>query len=250
MFGKERPMNEEFRNLNNAGIEQFKAWIKNGGKGLLPKYLLESTQYSFPTDYAFSTDLPELSNRYELGKYLVKLFDLLRHLEIENDIKFWSSLALIWFDSISSRNVSGDRKIQEMARYILKLDWHDYRHLVRTPWILVRHHGANAKFLLISAKTEGNPLSVTSDTLEKIGSRQALLRNRNIIRVFSKLYFDHDADQLKPRLMGKGPGAPNRTGVIVRQLALTYDLEEMSEQAIYDILPREFDKWKEGALLD
>ena len=243
-------MNEEFRKLNNAGIEQFKAWIKNGGKGLLPKYLLESTQYSFPTDYAFSIDLPELANRYEFGKYLVKLFDHLPHLEIENDIKFWSSLALIWFDSISSRNQSGDRKIQEMARYILKLNWHDYRQLVRAPWILVKLHGLNAKFLLTSAKTDGNPLSVTSDTLEKIGSRQSLLRNRKVISVFSKLYFDHETDQLKPRLMGKGPGTPIRTGVIVRQLALTYDLEEMSEQAIYDILPREFDRWKEGTSFD
>lgn len=237
-------MTEKFRKLNDQGLDEFKTWLLDGGQDPLPTDLLESPEYSTLTEFTFSTDLPELANRYEFGKHLVKLLDHVPHLEIENDIKFWSSLALIWFDSISSRNESGDRKIQEMARYILKLNWHDYRHLVRTPWILVKLHSSNAKFLLVSARTEGNPLSVTSDTLERIGSRQSLLRNRKVISVFSKLYFDHETDQLKPRLMGKGPGTPIRTGVIVRQLALTYDLEEMSEQAIYDILPREFDRWK------
>ena len=243
-------MVEEFRKLNDRGLQEFAAWIKEGGKGLLPLYLLESTEYSSRTDYILSKNLPILENRFEFGKHLVELLQHIPYLEIENDINFWSSLALVWFDSISSQNESGNRNIQEMARYILKLNWHDYRHLVRTPWILLRLHGVHSKFLLSSSKKDGNPLSITSDTLEKIGSRQSLLRNNKVMKVFSNLYFDHKLDQLKPRVTGKGPGTPIRTGVIVRQLALTYDLERMPERDIYDILPREFDHWKEGVSFD
>ena len=243
-------MSEKFRKLSDEGLAMFKLWLLGGGQDPLPLNLLNSPEHSTSTDFIFSTVLPEFDNRYDFGKHLVTLFQDIPHLEIENDISFWSSLALVWFDSISSRNESGNRNIQEMARYILKLNWHDYRHLVRTPWILVRLHGVHAKFLLSSSKKDGNPLSITSDTLEKIGSRQSLLRNHTVMKVLSNLYFDHELEQLKPRVTGKGPGTPIRTGVIVRQLALTYDLERMPEKDIYDILPREFDHWKEGVALD
>ena len=243
-------MVEEFRKLNDRGLQEFAAWIKEGGKGLLPLYLLESTEYSSRTDYAFSSVLPDFENRFEFGKHLVELLKHIPHLEIENDINFWSSLALKWFDSISSKSETGQRSMREMSCYVLKLDWHDFRHLVRTPWLLVRIHGIQAKFLLISSKNEDKPLSVTGGTLETIGSRQTLIRNQKVIKVLSKLYFDEKNKQLKKGIFGEGGGTPFRTGVIFRQLALTYDLEQMSEQAIYDILPTEFDRWKGGVAFE
>lgn len=243
-------MAEEFRKLNDRGLQEFATWIKEGGKGLLPLYLLESTEYSSRTDYILSTNLPILENRFEFGKYLVELLQHIPHLEIENDINFWSSLALVWFDSISSKTETGQRSIREMSCYVLKLDWHDFRHLVRTPWLLVRLHGETAKFLLVSSKNEDKPLSVTGGTLETIGSRQTLIRNQKVIKVLSKLYFDEKKKQLKKGIFSEGGGTPFRTGVIVRQLALTYDLDQMPEKAIFDILPREYDKWKRGVSFD
>lgn len=249
--GKIRLMTEEFRKLNNQGLEEFKKWIAEGGKGLLPLHLLESRQHSVPTDFSISVDLPDFKNRFEFGKHLVEMLKHIPHTEIENDINFWSTLALTWFDSISNRTENGHRIVQEMARYILKLNWHDYRHLVKTPWKLVRLHDQHSKFLLVtSVRKEVTPLSVTNETLEQIGSRQTLLRNKQVIRVLSKLYYDSSNDQLKQKLFSKGGGTPHRTGIIVRQLTLTYDLEHMSERAIYDILPREFDRWKEGGQFD
>ena len=239
-------MKRLFRKLNDKGVAKFKQWLTSDGLGEIPIGLLESPEDSLFTDFIFSTDLPEFENRYDFGKYLVELLDHIPHLEIENDINFWSSLALLWFDRISSKTDSGDRIIRETARYILKLNWHDYRHLVRTPWLLVRLHGRYSKFLLFSAKTEHSSLSSSSRTLGEIGSRQTVLRNHKVIKVFSNLYFDDKANQLKPHPMRDGPGTPSRTGIIVRQLALTYDLEQMSERAIYDLLPREFNCWKDG----
>ncbi len=243
-------MAEEFRKLNDKGLKEFSSWIKDGGIGLLPLHLLDSTKYSTPTEYVFSTELPDFSNRFEFGLHLVELFDHIPAVEIENDVCFWSTLALIWFDSICTTADNGLRNVQEEARYILKLNWHDYRHLVKTPWKLARLHCDHAKFLLLTSRKDLNPLSVTSETLEQIGSRQTLLRNKQVIRLLSKLYFDADNNKLKKRLFSKGGGTPFRTGVIVRQLALTYDLEQMTEQAIYDILPKEFDRWKEGISFD
>lgn len=243
-------MAEEFRKLNDNGLAEFKLWILSGGLGELPLHLLDSPDHSTSTDYRFSTELPEFEDRFEFGKHLVELLDHIPSVEIEQDIHFWSTLALLWFDSICTTTASGKRIVQEMARYILKLNWHDYRHLVRTPWKMVRLHDAHSKFLLVTARRDLNPLSVTNETLEQIGSRQTLIRNKQVIRLLSRLYYDSEKDQLKLRLFSKGGGTPHRTGIVVRQLALTYDLEQMSEQAIYDILPREFDRWKEGVAFE
>ena len=250
MFGKERPMNEEFRKLNNAGIERFKAWIKNGGKGLLPQYLLESTQYSFPTDYAFSTELPEFETRYDFGEYLSSLLETIPFTDIEGDMHFWTTLALVWFDRICSKDDSDKRKIQEPVRYVLDLKFHNFRHLVKTPWALVRQYGKDSKFLLTYAGNEENQLSVVSDALNQFGGREALLRNERIVKLFSKLYYDHQSDTPKKIIGSRVGGGPRRAGIILRQLSLNYDLEWMTEKAIFNILPREFDRWKEGVSFD
>lgn len=243
-------MAEEFRKLNEKGLMEFSAWIKDGGIGLLPLHLLESTKYSTPTEYVFSTELPEFSNRFEFGLHLVELFDHIPAVEIEGDRYFWSTLALIWFDRITEVGSHGNRIIREIVRYVLDLKSRNFRHLVWTPWIVVRQNGDLSKFLLAPVNREINQLAILSETLEQFGNRPALLRNGQIVKLFSELYYDHDKDQLKQGIGSRPPGGPRRAGIIVRQLSLTYDLEGMSEQAISSILPREFERWKVGVTFD
>lgn len=239
----------EFRKLNDRGVKEFKTWLLKGGKGSLPKHLLETTKYSTPTDYIFSLELPTFSNRFEFGDYLVTLLRNVPSLEIENDINFWSTLSLIWFDSICNKNENGERNVQEISRYILKLDWHDYRHLVRAPWISVRLHGEHSKFLLMSIREESYPLSHFSFTFTQFGSRQLIFRNKRLIQLFHTLYFDKHRNVLREGLQDKKGGGPERTGTIFQQLALTYDIEQMSMEQILQLLPKEFDRWKEGVRL-
>lgn len=237
---------DEFRKLNNRGVLEFKKWLLNGGKGSLPLHLLETTKYSTPTDYILSLKLPLFNNRFEFGEYLVKLLRNIPSLKIENDINFWSTLSLIWFDSICSKNENGDRNVQEKSRYILKLNWHDYRHLVRAPWISVRLHGEYSKFLLMSIREESYPLSHFSFIFTQFGSRQMIFRNKQLIQLFFTLYFDKRRNVLREGLRDNNGGGPERTGIIFQQLALTYDIEHMTMEQILRLLPKEFDRWKEG----
>ena len=243
-------MTEKFRKLNDQGLDEFKTWLLDGGPDPLPTDLLESPEYSTMTEFTFSTDLPELPNRYEFGKHLVKLLDHVPHLEIENDIKFWSSLALKWFESISAVDKAGYRILRDVTRYVLKLNWHDYRHLVRTPWLMYRMHQKYSKIFLMPFRVEPTPLAVTNEILNDFGSRATLLRNKPLVKLYYKLYYDENNDRFKPGFQSKGKGGSSRTGVIVRQLALTHDIESMKENQIFDILPREFERWKQGVSFD
>lgn len=243
-------MAEEFRKLNDKGLKEFSSWIKDGGIGLLPLHLLESTKYSTPTEYVFSTELPEFTNRYEFGKHLYLLFEKIPFIDIEGDKHFWTTLSLLWFDKICARDDDNNRKIQDVSRYLLDLKVRNFRHLIRTPWLLVNKYGEYAEFLLAPAKDDAYPLSVINEPLEQFGSRSALLRNRQIVKLFSKLYFDRRRGRLKSGLQRKVGGIPRRAGIIVRQLSLTYDLERMSESEILKILPKEFEQWAQGVSFD
>ena len=239
-------MIEEFRKLNEKGLTEFTKWIVDGGKGLLPLHLLESRQYSVPTDYQISTDLPVLNDKIQFGEYLIELLDKIPFTDIDGDKNFWSTLALVWFDRITVRDDQNNRTVQELARYVLSLSSNNYRHLVRTPWALTRLHGVYSKFLLAPISKSTVQLSVNSDVLNNFGSRVSMLRNKQVVKLFSKLYYDQNKNSLKDVSGSRIAGGPRRAGILVRQLSLNYDLERMSEEAIFKILPKEYDQWKLG----
>lgn len=243
-------MAEKFRKLNDNGLAEFKRWILDGEPDEIPVHLLKSPNLSNPSNYAFSTDLPKFEDRYEFGRYLVELLKHIPTLEIENDINFWSSLALRWFESISDVDKEGFRIIRKDTRYVLKLNWHDYRHLIRTPWLMYRMHEKYSKIFLKPFRVEPTPLAVTNEILNDFGSRASLLRNKPLVKLYYKLYYDEKNDCIKSGFQSKGKGGSSRTGVIVRQLSLTYDIERMKEYEIFGILPREFDRWKDGVTFD
>lgn len=242
-------MSVEFKKLNDRGLREFRSWLLSGAKDNLPVHLLESPKCSL-TGYAFSHQLPEFKNRYEFGEYLVELLQDIPSSEIENDVQFWSSLSLIWFDSICPTTENGERGVQEISRYILQLDWHDYRHLVRNPWLTFRLHGERSKFLLLTSREESFPLSHFSFTYTQFGSSQMIFRNKQLIHLFYLLYFDKERDVLRSGLRGDNGGGPDRATKIFNQLELTHDIEHMTIEQILKLLPREFDRWKEGMSFD
>jgi hypothetical protein len=184
-------------------------------------------------------------SRYEFGAYLNIVLASFDPAVISGDRNLWSSLALLWFDQICPKRSDGTRDLMEDYRYILSGDYrHYYRHLVRSPWYLVRQHGHNAKFLLIASKQNEHPLSVHGEILEQVGGRQQVLASKPIIAAANKLYLDPTTGRPRKGVAGRGRGSAHRFGMVLRQLALTYDPEIMSDGGLIEILPDEFGAWK------
>lgn len=246
-------MSFKFSKLNEAGISIFRDYIRGGAEGLPPRCLLENPETSvpLPIETQFGTSTAQFDNRYEFGVYLNNLLKEADPAAISGDAGLWSALALLWFDRLCPADAAGNRSPKQEYLYILSPDYrHYYRHLVRSPWQLVKDHGDASRFLLVSPRKQAHPLSVHGEILEQFGGRQQVLGSRPVIKAANKLYFD--PQKLRPRtgVAGSGRGSARRFGLVLRQLDLTYDPEFMTDSAFIRILPDEFEKWRKQVITE
>lgn len=238
-------MSQRLRRLNDEGMRQFAEYLAAGAPGDAPLQLLENPLTSEPLPVSIIIGTGMFDNRFEFGIYLKSLLGGLDFGTISSDRNLWSSLALTWFDRICPLKSDGTRTVGKESRYILSRNYRDYyRHLIRTPWYLVRHHGDNAQFLLMESKKGTHPLSVHGELLEQIAGRQQVFASRRLVAVARALYSDQATGRPRRGVAGRGPGAANRFGLVLRQLDLTYDPEIMSDEQVVEILPSEFGRWK------
>jgi hypothetical protein len=111
--------------------------------------------------------------------------------------------------------------------------------LVRTTWNLVRVHASAARFIL------AGPLHVHGEAAEQLGAYQDVITCKPLIAAIASLAWDIDRARLKRGFSGSGPGSARRVPVIAKQFRLTYDLDAMRSEQILELLPREFDRFKE-----
>lgn len=235
-----------FRMLNERGCREFRDYLIQGADGDVPKELLSNKHTSVETTYKFQIETGNYKNKYEFGVYLSDLLKGIRDNEIENNSLFWNTLSLLFFDKICYRTSTGERKVQAIEKWILGNGYqHYHRHLVRSPWLFYKLYGKTSKFLLITSRESTNQLSMVNDILDQFASRGLLLRNKRVVKLFSRMYFDEEKQLPKWGLRGKEGGGPRRMGKVVRQLSLTYDLERMSEEEVIELLPKEFKRWIE-----
>ncbi|MCY4243244.1 MAG: hypothetical protein OXD36_16065 [Rhodobacter sp.] len=238
-------MSGEFRKLNGTGIAAFRDYVREGAEGPPPVRLLESPETSEPLRSAIQPGSGRFDDRYMFGIYLNTLLKGFDPAAASGDVGLWSALALHWFDRLCPPDAGGNRSPGQEYLYVLSSDYrHYYRHLVRSPWQLVKDHGEASRFLLVSPRERKHPLSVNGEILEQFGGRQQVLGSRSVIRAASKLYLDARTSRPRTGVAGSGRGSARRFGLVLRQLDLTYDPECMSDSALINILPDEFDRWR------
>ena len=238
-------MDTDFRKLNDAGLSAFSRYIRDGAYGPAPVHLLtdSDTSESFSSRIEPATKL--FDNRYTFGVYLNTLLKAFNPAVISGDAGLWSALSLKWFDQLCPPDAQGNRSPQQEYRYILSSNYrHYYRHLVRSPWQLVKDHGEASRFLLISPRRRSHPLSIHGEILEQFGGRQQVLGSKPIIQAANKLYFDVQKNRPRTGVAGAGAGSARRFGLVLRQLDLTYDPESMTDSTFIGILPEEFERWR------
>lgn len=238
-------MTEVLRQLNTLGLQKFEDYVRTGAVGLPPLVLLRDPTTSEPVGINIALEKKVFKDRFEFGEYLVNLLAPIDARLISFDRGLWSALALFWFDQLCPQDAGGHRKVAEAYRYILSHDYkHYYRHLVRTPWQLVRDHGPRAKFMLLSAKEDPKPLRRHGEMVEQLGAIQSILRSPSIILLASRLYGNPATGRPKQGAAGKGAGSVRRLSAVLQQIDLTYDADALPTDRMLELLPKEFNGWK------
>lgn len=235
------------RVLTEEGLRTFEEYIVNGANGAAPRELLESAASSAALPGA-SVGLVDrdFKDRFEFGRYLGQALEGCDPNVVAFNPGLWSWLALFYFDRICPPNVDGQRHVYKQYAYVfpsekgVETSRHYYRHLVRTPYVLVKQHGNNAKVLL-----SGIPLWQRGELIEQLASRQSLFGARSVIEAAKLLYFDGKKEKFARGATTRGrPGTVGRLIGVLQQFERTFDLHVMTGSNILAVLPEEFDRWK------
>jgi hypothetical protein len=136
---------------------------------------------------------------------------------------------------------TGKRALRRPYVYVLSENRLYYRHLVRGSWNLLRTHGAEARYLLAPIRAD-DPASLSRQSylLDQLAARQFVISSPTLIAAARRLYTDPRTGRQKRGAGARGKGSPRRLALIANQLALTYDIHNMSVDQFMKILPREF----------
>lgn len=233
------------RIFNDKGINEFKKYLKsieNGSLQALPQEFLDNPDFSELVAGDMVIEKDKFNTRFEAAKYL---HEILKSCELDNkyyNTGLWTWLAAYYFDQICPTNKTGIRKVYSDYRYILNTGEWDriFRHLLAGPVVMYDYHKDNAKLLL------SNPLDKTGDFVIQLMGRQEIARNRVIIEVANKLYWDQKryAPKRGATSTDHKPGTLRRFVTILQQFELTYDFYSMTPEELMCLLPNEFEKWK------
>ena len=88
------------------------------------------------------------------------------------------------------------------------------------------------------------------EIVEQLSAVQDIQRNPGVVEAATILYYDSVKDDVirgaasKENEQKNLGGQARRFREVLKQFALTYDLNAMEGRQIIDLLPREFDRWK------
>ena len=192
-------------------------------------------------------DIPTLANKKELAKSVCDAFVAAGWKSLPSNTdphvrRIWTWLAAVCFGHIRSRRAN--RRLQDYSFFIAGSNWNRvYRHRVagpaRTYW-LFRRHPANANILLYG------PAFQHSDFEEQITGRQDRYSNVALVSAANQLYWDANSGRPKRGAQTRQrPGTLRRFLNVMDQLDLTYDLHGISDSKILNLLPSEFDRWRQ-----
>lgn len=236
-------MSDLIRILTDEGISQFRQFLdrlRAGSGEPVPYSILASAGTSAALSQGVNVERKSFSNRFVFGEYVANVLNPLDAREITNSYGLWTWLALYFFETICPV-IGGKRNVLEDAVYVLDKVFNYqryYRHLVRTPWLVVGNHGEHGKVMLVM-RDKGT----RSEIFEQLAARQEIIGNKTVIAAAYRLYFDPATQRPKRGAGGKGEGTPRRLSAIVQQLDLTYDLRDCTVERFLSLLPAEFNRF-------
>ena len=205
-------------------------------------------------DPAFTELLPgdvdvqarKFANRLEAGRFLNELMDMAKIQLPERDQGLWTWLTLFYFDEVCPADGHGSRNPQDEARLMPVLDNYQrfYRHLLLGPYLIVRAHRDQPERAIAMLC---NPLWQPGEIVEQLASRKELVTNRAVVELATRLYYDPATGSFKRGAGSSVKGAPRRLAALFNQLDLTWYLYGMGVDEVGNLLPKEFDRFRQAA---
>jgi hypothetical protein len=235
------------RKFTDNGIDRFRSYLadlRNGSAAPPPFDLLEDSTSSEPVDGEIRIENRPFATRLDLARYLdLTLVDIETD-GIESDVHLWSWLSLYYFDQVCPREKAGRRKPGRDYRHILEPGYrYGHNHLLAGPYLVYTIHnlGDDLSRLLLCT-----PPDSESTFHHQLAQRQSIITNKGLMEAATFLYY---ADRRgRPK---RGALARNQAGTVfgfidvIQQLDLNYDLYSMTGEEVLQLLPAEFDRWKE-----
>jgi hypothetical protein len=241
-------MKSLIRSLNERGQSRFRTWLEGGASGDAPFDLLQDPMTSEPVLDTAEVDQAFFANRYDLAVHINDALSRCDFQRLSYDAGVWAWLSLFFIELLCPKDLTGARNVLAPYRYLLDEDSRKSRtHLIREAVAAVRNHGHFAKVLLIS------PRGGIKDTktLTQLASRQDLISNKAVIELAWRLYFNQRKGALRVGAASeRQPGCVQRFALVLQQVGLNYDLPAMNALEIAQLLPSEFNRWKQRAKLD
>ena len=239
------------RALNEQGISKFSriSWGPDGTPADPPSGILYDDKYSYPFVFEDGkTRLIDPESEFKSHLDLAKTIDscIGPHINIsqlKGERGLWSWFSLLFYDQLRSKK-DGLWKGAAMPRFIPSGTSNSYyRHNVFSPYHTLNTHGVdNGAAFLVAAKD----VSVWPEFNEQIFSTSGLASSKAIIAALTRLYFDQSTGELKSGASSKErPGTSRRFRTVYWQLYETYDLRSMTPEQILDVLPVEFNRFKQ-----
>lgn len=240
------------RSFNTSGVAAFESFLwryQNREAEVGEAHALaENTSLSEIVDRQLKVDIPVIASKKKLAEMVCQAFKDAGTTELPivpttEYQHMWTWLACRSFDLIRTRRT--DRVLRESAYYVCSQDWNRfYRHRIAGPariYWLFRDRIRDANLLLHGEASEH------SDWEAQLAGRQGRIRNLELTATANRLYWNFEQSRPKRGAQTRSrPGTLRRLLAFIDQVDLTYDVNSMTPDQILDLLPAEFDRWKDS----
>lgn len=264
---------QALRRLTAKGIEQFWTHIeecKEDKKGKipfrqLPASLVDGPEQTELIDGDVNLDLSlSFPTRFDFAKYFLSKTAPIWKDDFVEDAGLWAWIAVAYWPQFTAKGVNRQEHYIPMIGGLngkLGQQRIDYRHCVRTPVLLVKRLGDDARLFLSGPAKRPRSMAVMGDFVEQILSRQDIYGNGRFLEVLRKLYADTGGFEIpgtmnppkKKKLkngkwsnVGRGGARRLMTGVLPR-LKLTYVVDGLTADQIVVLAGAEFTNFADGS---
>lgn len=230
--------------MTNKGTDSFIEYlneVKTDPSIKLPPTLLQEGEYAEIIGNSDTKWLDELdlSDKLATARALNDIINRLNLESAENDIGFWVWCSAYLFEKLCKKK-NNKKTPGEVAIWVPQYSWRRYyRHYLCSIWRVYLAHNGNEKALKTLLF---GPVNTPGELWGQIAATQSLIINPSVLDAIYHLFWDKSKNKRK---VGAGGESARRLTAVLGQFACTWDLFSQSSEQIVEMLPVEFDRFKE-----
>jgi hypothetical protein len=244
------------RALTKDGRKAFREWVLGLREDVvadIPLQLLENDTCSYEIIGSTPLEPKIFVNKYELAECLFPKVKQLEELRVDHDgwPGIWDAFSLFYFESVCPKKNSFWQR-HSVSYYVYGANTGNkpkyYEHRIYGPVTLYRTSPEGVRPFF------GSSPGVLGQYEMSIGASNELAENSTILAVINKLYARDDGSVVSGYTSTRtykgfskkldAPGGIRRIPKVFQQLRRTYDLAGISEAALFDLLPKEFEPFR------